>query len=93
MDERDIVDKLQDACTLAMSARDMEKLCGNARTEILNLRNLYNAQCACTDEWAEKYEAEVARKADATLTGRIAELENQLATVNKRLGDALALTP
>lgn len=49
---------------------------------------MYFAQCKCTDEWADKYEAEVERKADATLLSRITELEQALATVNSRLAQA-----
>ena len=46
-----------------------------------------------SDEWAEKYRAEVERKADTTLLARIAELENSLAAVNARLANAQALVP
>ena len=49
------------------------------------MQELYAAQCACTDEWAEKYRAQVERKADATLLQRVAELEDALAVVNARL--------
>lgn len=58
--------------------------------EIETLQAMYNAQCACTDEWAAKYCAERDRKADATLMARIAELEQSLATVNTRLAKAQA---
>lgn len=64
-----------------------------AADEIESLRSMYNAQCACTDECAEKYRAEVERKADATLLERVAELEQALAAVNARLAEAQALTP
>jgi len=53
--------------------------------EIKRVRSMHDAQCECTDEWADKYRAEVERKADATLLARIAELEESLATVNARL--------
>lgn len=56
--------------------------------EIERLQALYDAQCGCTDEWAEKYRAEVERKADATLLARVAELEQALASVNARLAVA-----
>lgn len=54
------------------------------------LESLYHAQCRCTDEWAEKYRAEIESKADAALTARIAELESSLAQVNARLAQAQA---
>lgn len=50
-----------------------------------DLRAMYNAQCACTDEWARKYDALCFKKSDKALTERIAELEGQLAAVNQRL--------
>lgn len=59
-----------------------------ALDEIENLRSMYNAQCSCTDEWAEKYRVEVERKADATLTERIDDLELSLRLVNARLAEA-----
>jgi len=71
MDQRDIVEQLQDACELQTDKRELERLCGNARAEILNLRAMYAAQCACADEWAAKYRAEVERKAGGTLLARI----------------------
>lgn len=55
------------------------------REEIEHLRAQYNAQCQCADEWADKYRAERSRKADATLLGRVAELERALAVVNAEL--------
>ena len=55
------------------------------RRQYLDMRAMYDAQCACTDEWAEKYLAELAHKADATLLQRVAELEDALAVVNARL--------
>lgn len=60
--------------------------------EAEGLREMYNAQCACTDEWAEKYRAEVERKADATFLALVAELEQSLAAVNARLAQAQILT-
>ena len=48
---------------------------------------MYQVQCRCTDEWAEKYRAEVERKADANLLARIQELELSLALVNSRLAE------
>ncbi len=59
--------------------------------EIENLQAMYDAQCQCADEWAEKYRAEVERKADASLLVRIAELEQALGAVNARLADAQAV--
>lgn len=59
--------------------------------EIENLRAMYDAQCQCTDELAEKYRAEVERKADASLLERIAELEAALGAVNERLAAAQAV--
>lgn len=49
---------------------------------------MYAAQCQCTDEWVEKYRAEVERKADSTLLDRVAELEQSLAAMNSRLAQA-----
>ena len=59
--------------------------------EIENLQAMYDAQCQCADEGAEKYRAEVERKADASLLARIAELEQALGAVNARLADAQAV--
>lgn len=50
-----------------------------------DLRAMYDAQCACTDEWARKYHALRSKKSDEALTARIVELEGQLAAVNRRL--------
>ena len=55
------------------------------RRQYLDMQAMYDAQCQCADEWAEKYCAEIARKADATLLQRVAELEDALAVVNARL--------
>lgn len=49
------------------------------------MRAMYDAQCQCADGWADRYRAEIARKADATLLQRVAELEDALAVVNARL--------
>lgn len=46
-----------------------------------DLEQLYFAQCALTDAFAEKAK----EQGDATLRARIVELEQQLATVNARL--------
>lgn len=59
--------------------------------EIENLRAMYDAQCRCTDEWAEKYRAEVERKGDEALLRRVKELEDALAAVNSRLAAAQAV--
>lgn len=40
MDARDIVEQLQDACDLATDKRELERLCGNAKTEIERMRSL-----------------------------------------------------
>ena len=48
------------------------------------LRAMYDAQCACTDEWARKYDALCFKKSDKALTERIAELEGQLAVFGGR---------
>jgi len=52
-----------------------------------DLREMYLAQCACTDEWAEKYRKAIYKRADATLTARVNELELALASVNKALSE------
>lgn len=57
-------------------------------TTYAELQAMYDAQCACTDEWVAKYEAEKEKKASATLLNRIAELKSQLAEVNQRLAAA-----
>jgi len=44
MDQRDIVEQLQDACELQTDKRELERLCGNARSEIMNLRALCASQ-------------------------------------------------
>lgn len=64
------------------------KNAGYWRREHAAMETMYHAQCACTDEWAEKYRAEVERKADTTLLQRVAELESALAAVNERLAAA-----
>jgi hypothetical protein len=56
----------------------------NLDDEDASIVDLYIAQCQSTDEWAEKYWAEVERKADESLLARIAELEDALAKVNVR---------
>ena len=83
---RDIVDRLRETDRRLVDA-GYETYIGDAANEIENLRAMYDAQCRCTDEWAEKYRAEVERKADAALLARIAELEQALATVNGRLSE------
>lgn len=83
--EMDIVDQLQEACTVKTDILELERLCGNARQEILTVRSMYVAQCQCTDEVGKKYEAEIERKGDVALMARIVELEDALARVNKQL--------
>lgn len=36
--QADIISQLQDACDLATDPRELERLCGNARWEIINVR-------------------------------------------------------
>lgn len=45
----DIVDLLDNACTLKTSSRELERLCGNARIEIKCLRASLDAYKACED--------------------------------------------
>lgn len=87
---RDIVDRLRETGR-RLEAAGYETYIGDAANEIENLRAMYDAQCQCTDEWAEKYRAEVERKADASLLARIAELEQALGVVNERLTFAQAM--
>lgn len=49
---------------------------------------MYLAQCEATDETAKRFQHIKEAKADATLKARIAELERDLAAVNRRLTDA-----
>ena len=72
-----------------MKAEDWEL---DAPLDLQSLQAMYDYQCALTDEWAERYRAEVERKADATLIARIAELERHLERVNKRLVRSQRLT-
>ncbi len=87
---RDIVDRLRET-NRRLVAAGYETYIGDAANEIENLRAMYDAQCQCTDEWAEKYRAEVERKADTELLKRIAELEHALGYVNERLAAAQAV--
>lgn len=86
---RDIVDRLRDTDRRLVAAGH-ETYIGDAANEIENLRAMYDAQCRCTDEWAEKYQAEVERKGDEALLRRVKELEDALAAVNSRLAAAQA---
>ena len=86
---RDIVDRIRETDRRLVAA-GYETYIGDAANEIENLRAMYDAQCQCTDEWAEKYRAEVERKADTELLKRIAELEQALGAVNERLAAAQA---
>lgn len=86
---RDIVDRLRETDRRLMAA-GYETYIGDAANEIENLRAMYDAQCRCTDEWAEKYRAEVERKGDEALLRRVKELEDALAAVNSRLAVAQA---
>lgn len=47
---------------------------------------MYQGQCATTDEWAKKYHDEVERKADATLLARCAELQRIAEVANAMVG-------
>ena len=47
---------------------------------------MYQGQCAATDEWAKKYRDEVERKADATLLARCAELQRIAEVANAMVG-------
>lgn len=47
---------------------------------------MYQDQCAATDEWAKKYSDEVERKADATLLARCAELQRIAEVANAMVG-------
>ena len=62
-----------------------------AVVEIESLQAMYDSQCSCTDEWFEKYRAEVERTGDETLLRRVNELEYALAMVNARLTAAQAV--
>ncbi len=59
-------------------------------SELASLQAMYNAQCGCTDEWFRKYNAELDRKADATLLARCSELEAIAASANNILSTANA---
>lgn len=72
---------------------ELERRHVNMHLQCRVLEETYDAQCASTDEWVEKYRAEVERKADATLLQRVAELEKALAVVNARLAVANEWTP
>lgn len=87
---RDIVDRLRETDRRLVAAGH-ETYLGDAANEIENLRALYDEQCQCTDEWAEKYRAEVERKGDEALLRRVKELEDALAAVNSRLAAAQAV--
>lgn len=87
---RDIVDRLRETDRRLVAAGH-ETYIGDAANEIENLRAMYYAQCQCTDEWAEKYQAEVERKGDEALLRRVKELEDALAAVNSRLAAAQAV--
>lgn len=72
----------------AISAQKMQEKIDTLKKECEDLQAMYNAQCECTDEWYDKYHAEVIKKADSTLIERIKELEIQLGIVNLRLAKA-----
>ena len=50
MDTRDIVEQLQDACDLATDKRELERLCGNAKIEIVRLREGQKVAGAAVEE-------------------------------------------
>lgn len=76
-----------------LSLDDVAKFRGerNAlREELAECQAMYDAQCVCTDEWAEKCRTETERKADTTLLRRLEELEHALSIVNGRLAECQA---
>ena len=56
--------------------------------EYADLEAMYFSQCRTSDEFMEALRESKEAVADATLTARIAELEQQLGKVNQRLADA-----